>query len=65
MKNLKKYVEQYSNMNHIKLFDAAWLSFKNIRKNPNSSNDGLYDEQRLGFIAIQFLVFGGSIALIG
>ena len=23
----KKYVEQYSNMNHIKSFGTAWLSF--------------------------------------
>ena len=25
MKNLKKYVEQYSNMNHIESFGTAWL----------------------------------------
>ena len=53
-------------MNHIESFGTAWLSFKKIfKKNPNSSNDGLYADQRLGFIAIQFLVFGGSVALIG
>ena len=63
--SLKKYVEKYSNMNHIKSFDTAWLSFQNIKKNPNSNNHGLYKEQRLGFIAIQFLVFGSSILLIG
>ena len=41
------------------------LVFKIFKKNPKSSNDGLYAEQRLGFFAIQFLVFGGSVALIG